>query len=684
MTSHVAPRSIVSGSPTTQFRTTFIYIIREPVATLIALAAILGGAPAGARGQAREHPISFTVTAMTPAGTSSRAAGGASVAPGGRLTIALNTHIPPGWHLYSLTTPPGGPIASVIAVGPSRIARIAGAIDAPTPIVADDPNFGIVTETYTDSANFRIPVEIRPTTAAGTHALQVTAYYQTCNQRYCLPPVTDTLAVSVVVAAAAAVAPPAPGAQPVAEARPAVSIPRLVAQPPAGATGNPPTLIAERGATGSGSFALFLWLAATMGALSLLTPCVFPMVPVTISYFSRHEGGTRAAAVRDAVLYAGGITGAFTGLGLGLALIFGVAGLNRFAASAPLNLAIAALFIGFALSLFGVLHVALPSRIVNWLDGRARARNTGGVRRAASTVLMGTVFAITSFTCTAPFVGTLLVSASQGNWRWPAAGLLVFSSVFALPFLVLALVPQALSRLPRSGIWMVTLKGALGFAELAASLKFLSNADLVRGWGIFTRDVVIAGWVILGVALAVYLAGVRMRGALADIRRRAHPVAATLTLVATMWVGRGLTGRRLGELESFLPPAGRHASGVSGQGELAWALNDYESALAQARAEHKQVLIDFTGYTCTNCRWMEANMFPRADVRRALEPFVRVRLFTDGADERCRAQQAMEEAMFRTVALPLYAIVDTAGVPRATFLGMTRDANEFMRFLRGR
>ena len=297
-------------------------------------------------------------------------------------------------------------------------------------------------------------------------------------------------------------------------------------------------------------------------------------------------------------------------------------------------------------------------------------------------MLMGTVFALTSFTCTAPFVGTLLVSASQGNWRWPAAGLLTFSTVFALPFLFLALVPQSLSRLPRSGIWMVTLKGALGFVELAASLKFLSNADLVRGWGIFTRDVVVASWLLLGAMLTLYLAGIRVRGPLGELRRRAHPVAALIALVVTGWLATGLAGHRLGEVESFLPPAGRNASGVSGANELSWILDDYDGALVQAKAQHKLVLIDFTGFTCTNCRWMEANMFPRAEVSRALEGFVRVRLFTDGDGERYRRQQAMEQAQFHTVALPLYAIVDSLGAPRATFLGMTRDTAEFVAFLR--
>ena len=623
----------------------------------------LAASSVAAQVPAAEHPIAFTVSARI---------GDGGIPPGGRVTVVLDSRLPPGWHFYSLTTPAGGPIASTITVAPPSLVGISGTIDAPVPEIANDPNFGIVTETYADSAQFRIPVQLMPSAPAGKQTLSVLAYYQACNNRYCLPPVTDTLRLGILVAGP-------PIVTPNVQAAPAGPAGRAA---PALATRTVPPPAAPNGATGGGSFALFIWLAATMGALSLLTPCVFPMVPITISYFSRHEGGSRGAAVRDALLYATGIVGAFTGFGLGLALAFGVTGLNRFAASPWLNLAIAALFIGFALSLFGVLHIALPAAFVNRLDRFTRAADSRGLRRAGSTMLMGSVFALTSFTCTAPFVGTLLVSASQGNWRWPAAGLLTYSSVFALPFLLLALVPQSLGKLPRSGVWLVTLKGALGFIELAAAFKFLSNADLVRGWGIFTRDAVVAAWVVLGGMLTLFLAGVRVRSARAEWRAHLHPVAATVALCITGWLATGLAGRRLGELESFLPPAGRMASGVAGANELSWILDDYDGALAQARAQHKSVLVDFTGFTCTNCRWMEANMFPRSEVRKALGGFVRVRLFTDGDGERYRAQQALEQELYHTVALPLYAIVDSLGAPRATFLGMTRDTGEFVAFLR--
>jgi thiol:disulfide interchange protein DsbD len=643
--------------------------------------------------RAQEHPITLEVRAAKTDAT-----GRVTVRPGGALVARVHATIPGGWHLYSTTQPAGGPVPTSFAVLPADVFRIRGVVGSPVPNLTPDPNFGIITEWYEDSATFRVPVAVVATTPVGSHTLQLVAAYQTCNARYCLPPTQDTLQLTLAVAGTAVVSavadarPLTPTATPTAPAPTvaAPSAPTVVAVPPASDSARTaPVLQPWSSQQSTGSFALFLWLAATMGALSLLTPCVFPMVPITVSYFSRQADASRRGAIGNAMLYAGGIVGAFSGLGLGAALLIGVAGLNRFAADPWLNIGIAVVFSAFALSLFELLHIALPSGMVNWLDRRARGNAVG---RAGTTLAMGATFAVTTLTCTAPFVGTLLVSASQGDWRWPAAGLVVFSSVLALPFFVLALVPRVLTKLPRSGTWMQTLKGTLGFIELAAATKFLSNADLVQGWGVFTRSVVLAIWIVLGVLLAAYLLGFRVgrpRGASrTDAAGAAAPAARYVlpsfaALAVTVWLGTGLRGARLGELESFLPPAGRGGSGVSGTGELSWVLNDYAGALAQAKREQRLVLIDFTGYTCTNCRWMEANMFTKPEVKQALDRFVRARLFTDGKGPVYVQQQQFELSHFKTVALPLYAIVDGSGVTRATFLGMTRDAQEFSQFLSG-
>ncbi|HMI42046.1 MAG TPA: cytochrome c biogenesis protein CcdA, partial [Gemmatimonadaceae bacterium] len=202
----------------------------------------------------------------------------------------------------------------------------------------------------------------------------------------------------------------------------------------------------------------FVWLAASTGLLSLLTPCVFPMVPVTIAYFSTPERGN-ARGLRRALLFALGIVGTFTVLGLVLAAIFGAAGLNRFAADPWVNLLLAALFLAFAANLFGWLEIGIPWRVSNAADRAARNATPGS---SLGALVMGATFTLTSVTCTAPFVGTLLVLASQGSWATPIAGMLVYSAAFALPFFLLAAAPGVVSHLPRAGEWMRTLRVLIG------------------------------------------------------------------------------------------------------------------------------------------------------------------------------------------------------------------------------
>jgi len=426
----------------------------------------------------------------------------------------------------------------------------------------------------------------------------------------------------------------------------------------------------------------FLWLAATTGLLSLLTPCVFPMVPVTIAYFSAPED-RHSSNVRRALLFGLGIIGTFTVLGLALAALFGAAGLNRFAADPWVNLTLAALFLLFAANLFDWLELRLPWRAINAIDRSAREKPKGS---SLGALLMGATFTLTSVTCTAPFVGTLLVLASQGSWTMPVVGMVVYSTAFALPFVALAFAPRLVSRLPRSGQWIRSLRVLIGILEVGAAVKFISNADLVLGWGMFTRPVVLFAWMLLAIVGAAYLGrGLRAKFA----RRELRPVALIPLIVALVlagWVGSGLRGKPLRQIEAFLPPSAPIASSTVGRGTVpTWVLNDYDGALKTARASGKLVFVDFTGYTCTNCRWMEANIFSRPDVGAELGEFVLARLYTDGEGEMYEKQQAFQERTFGTVALPLYAVVDSEGKVRATFTGLTRDPAEFIAFLhRGR
>lgn len=428
-----------------------------------------------------------------------------------------------------------------------------------------------------------------------------------------------------------------------------------------------------------------------MGAISLLTPCVFPMIPITVSYFTDHGARERGGAIVNAIVFGLGIVLTFTALGMAMALLFGAGSVNRFAANPWINLLLTAIFLGFAFSLFGAFELRLPSGLVNKLSNASRQKRGG---RFAGTLLMGLVFTLTSFTCTAPFIGTMLVLAAAGSWQWPLAGMLAYATVFALPFFVLALVPQLLSQMPKSGGWLNSVKVVMGFLEAAAAMKFLANADLIWHWGIFTRSVVLAVWVAIGLMTVMYLLGkfqMPHDTPLATVSA-GRMVLAIAFLACTVWLGTGLLGRSLGSVEAFLPqtvdaasPAAlasaRAPNPAGNAGQLTWILNNFPAALAQAKLQNKPVFVNFTGYTCTNCRWMEANMFPKPRVKAKLAQFVRAELYTDGQGKIYTAQQNLENNRFGTVALPLYAIISPSGKTVATFLGLTHNPAEFLAFL---
>jgi thiol:disulfide interchange protein DsbD len=617
----------------------------------VAVAAVVSACSRPADPAPRQNP---TPSRWTFAALPATAVAGATF--DATLTLATD----PGWKVYSLTQPAGGPAggpkALVISVPDGQAVVAAGPAAGPKPYVSFDPNFGFDTEVYQDAATITVPLRASMTADLVATPPHISIRFQTCNDRMCMPAREIELRPGE--------SGPTAGPSGSSGSDPVVG----------GGTANVPDLAAASRASTIGAY---IALAAAMGALSLLTPCVFPMVPITVSYFTNRSGRTRRDAIAEAVVYGLGIVLTFTAVGFVLAVVFGASGLNRFAADPWLNLGVTALFVAFALSLFGVWEIALPSSVVN-----AAARADQGRGRFAGTLLMGLAFTLTSFTCTAPFLGTLLVVAAQGDWQWPLAGMLAFSSVFAAPFVALALAPHWLKSLPKSGSWLLAVKAAMGMAELAAAMKFLSNVDLVWGWGVFTREVVLITWIVISLILVGYLAGMFKLGHAPRLGRPAigRFLATTATFLLAAWLATGLTGRRLGELEAFLPPA--DLSARSPEGELAWILNDYEAALAEGARANMPVLIDFTGYTCTNCRWMEANMFTRPDVERELSRFVRVRLYTDGRDEIHRRYQQMEQDMFGTVALPFYVILGADGVPKVSFGGLTRDPAEFISFLR--
>jgi thiol:disulfide interchange protein DsbD len=611
---------------------------------------------------------------------------------GERFELTIDAAIDPEWHIYSITQPAGGPTRTEISIPAGQLWQSIGSIKAAEPHVAFDPNFEMKTEIYEERAKFTVPAIVATDAKEGHSKGVIDVRFQACNETTCLPAktvhipvvlkivaVSGTTAKSVTVPQLTSGNPSAPVAPPSLS-----NAPVSVQQKPNSQSSSPVLSSREP----RQSLGAFVWLAAVMGALSLLTPCVFPMIPITVSYFTNHAGKDRRSAIMTALVYALGIVLTFTGFGLLLAVIFGAGGINQLAANPWVNLFITAVFLGFAFSLFGAYFIQAPQSLLQKLSTITRNENGGGVFGA---LLMGFTFTLTSFTCTAPFVGTLLVMTAEGNWRWPLVGMLAFSSVFATPFFVLAVVPQIMSRLPKAGGWMVSVKVVMGFLEIAAAMKFLSSADLVWRWGIFTRQVVLAVWIAVGLLIVLYVLGYfRMEH---DSRVESVGVGritvAIVSLAIVIWLLPGLFGKQLGELESFLPPeiasapytGGMQSAASAPNADSGWFLNDYDGALAKAVQENKPVFVDFTGYTCTNCRWMEANMFSRPEVAKEMDKFVRVRLYTDGAGELYGRQQRMQQAKFGTVALPYYAILKPDGATLRTFPGLTRNATEFIAFL---
>ena len=615
------------------------------------------------------------------------------LAPGSELVLTLRATMAPTWHLYSLTPYPddvlAAPQPTTIQLKEHPFFEPGGAVRQPQPKLDHDENFGIETEYFDGMVDFEVPVRVAPTASGGEHEVVLKVRFMACNDRLCLPPQNTEVGTLLVISGT-----PARLSSELSRALNQVAATETTARPPLAteseAQGSPESRVEPPPATLGGvptTTLAYILFAMAGGGLALLTPCVFPMIPITVSYFTKREVGRRQA-LHDAALYSLGIILTFTLLGFALTRVFGAGGINRVASSPSVNIAIAALFIIFALNLFGAIELRLPSSWLTAVDKRSSA--AGG---ATGILLMALAFSLTSFTCTVPFVGTVMVAATRGDWLWALLGVGAFATVFAAPFFFLALFPSLLKSLPRAGSWMNSMKVTMGFLELAAAMKFISNVDLVFQWEFITRPVFITVWLAVALVLTLYLLG-HFSFPHEDPTQRVgagRVLSAVFFLSVSFYLLRGLFGASLGELDAFLPPRDYGVdqwalvSPVSvnstGEQEREHWLTDYPEALEQARATGKPIFVDFTGYTCTNCRWMESNIFVRPRVRELFQKYVLVRLYTDGGKPEHEANLQMEKDRFQTIALPLYALLTPRDEIIATFPGLTRSKEEFVAFL---
>ena len=426
-------------------------------------------------------------------------------------------------------------------------------------------------------------------------------------------------------------------------------------------------------------FISFIMLSFGMGLLALLTPCVFPMIPITVSFFTKQGEKENNNPLKSAIIYALGIIVIFTSLGLILAITLGASGANQIASNPWVNLFIALLFVFFAFSLFGMYEIQVPSVMRQFSLENEQQGGTLGI------LFMALTFTLTSFTCTVQFVGLLLVAASRGSYMWPILGMLIFSLAFSLPFFFLALFPQYLSRLPKSGQWMNSIKVTMGFLELGAAMKFFSNVDLVWQIGIFTYEFVLSSWAIISVIMGIYLLGKIRLPHDSKLEKIGVPrmIISISFLTFGLYLSNGLWGGNVyGLIDSYLPPKQNSIEEkLVGENSIEenW-IQDYDKGVQISKETGKPIFIDFTGYTCTNCRWMEVNVFVDEDVQKLFKNFILIKLFTDGGPNH-REYQKMEVDRYGTSALPFYVVLDSNEKEVNRFHGMDPDINKFIRFL---
>jgi thiol:disulfide interchange protein len=602
-----------------------------------------------------------------------------------------------GWHLYSSKMSPDvGPTPLTITIPPelSSTYKFVSVKEKGKLVQKVDENFdGGVTKALHGPLELTITLKVANDAKLEKTPLKLRFEYTTCSESICMPPRTFEIPMKFleqpdVFVTIAKGTPDTTAAIVDTTALDTVSTATVTAPPSTEPTTTTTPDKSDILEVAGQSIWEFILLTIGFGLLALLTPCVFPMIPITVSFFTKRNQASRKESVIDATFYAMGIIVTFVGLGFLMSLLFGTSGINKLASNPIANAIIAGIFITFALNLFGMFEIGIPSSVLTKLNMKA---NTHSNKRV-SVILMGFVFSLTSFTCTVPIVGTLMVAFQRGDWFVPLIGMTVFATVFALPFFLLALFPRAMKSLPKSGGWLNSVKVVMGFLEIAAAMKFISNIDLVLKWGIFSRDLVIATWAAIFIITTLYLLG---RFNLPHDTPSPHigPMRAVFAIVFGtfgIYMFTGFGGKPLGELDGLLPPAavasasivqvGTSPSGKAHEDELPWHPR-YASALEEAKRTGKNIFVDFTGYTCVNCRAMESQVFSKPEVQEIFKDFVLARLYTDDGSPLNDSNQFMEESRFNTIALPFYAIISPDDKPLETFPGYTRDHMSFINFL---
>lgn len=603
----------------------------------------------------------------------------------GKAEIVFRATLDKGWHLYGLNIPNDGPRPTQFSFPVLKNASLVGKIVPKSKLHEEyDKNFDMKLNWYVNEAVFVQQVALK---GASDYNIKAKVEYMLCNDESCLPPTSEEFefkgknATSAIEEEKTAVVENA-----LADAQDSSKIQALSLTTPAGNQTDwwKPVIEELRafGNTNDSSSYSSLWLIFLAGLLggflALFTPCVWPIIPMTVSFFLKRSDNKRKGR-RDAMLYGLSIIVIYVTLGILITLIFGASALNDMSTNAVFNLLFFALLVVFAISFFGAFEITLPASWSTKLD--AKAESTTGI---LSILLMAFVLALVSFSCTGPIIGFMLVEISTtGSLLAPAIAMFGFAVALAIPFTLFAIFPSWLKSLPKSGGWLNKVKVVLAFIELALALKFLSVADLAYGWHILDREVFLALWIVIFILLGFYLLGkIRFPH---DSETKHSSVLGTfgaiISLAFAVYMVPGLWGAPLKAISAFSPPLNTQDFNLYDD-EVHAAFTDYELGMQFAAEKGLPVVIDFTGFGCVNCRKMEASVWIHPEVKDLLEKkYVLISLFVDDKTPLKSPYQIVENGKTRTIetvgdkwsylqrvkfganAQPFYVMLDNNGSP---------------------
>ena len=631
--------------------------------------------------------------------------------------IVFTATIDDGWHVYSTDLPDGGPISATFNVDKIEGAELVGKL---TPVGKEedkfDQMFQMQVRFFEHNAKFVQKLKI----TGATFSIEGYMQYGACNDQNCLPPTDVNFSFKGKGDAKAAAATPAPSkkdeavATETSEAQEADTLAAdataandsVAAGAHAAVSGDSdlwtPVIkelnVFDNHTESSNNSWLYIFFAGFVGGLiALFTPCVWPIIPMTVSFFLKRTSDKKKG-IRDAWTYGASIVVIYVALGLAITLIFGASALNSLSTNAIFNIFFFLMLVVFAASFFGAFEITLPSSWSTAVD--SKAEKAGGL---LSIFLMAFTLSLVSFSCTGPIIGFLLVEVSTtGSIVAPAIGMLGFAIALALPFTLFAMFPSWLKSMPKSGGWMNVIKVVLGFLELAFALKFLSVADMAYGWRLLDRETFLALWIAIFGLLGIYLLGGIKFPHDDDERKVSVPrfFLGLISLAFTIYMVPGLFGAPLKAISAFAPPSSTQDFNLYKEDEVHAKFTDYDEGMAYAKQVGKPVMVDFTGWGCVNCREMESKVWIDPKVRELLtEDYVLISLYVDEKEklpERITVEENGQTRILRTVgdkwsylqrvkfganAQPFYVLLDNEGKPLNGSYSHDEDVDKYVKFL---